>query len=244
MIKHESYHGGCQSLLFHADIRSMHHVIEQASVDVILTDPPYPQEFLPCWEYLAHFADYALKPGGHLFAMSGHVWLPEVFAALGKAKETRYNWCLNMGPLTHGAHTNIGRRIIRNRWKPILWYVKPPHSVHEQMSDNVRVSARDKRFHHWGQDIGCWRYILDCLKRPKPALICDPFLGGGTSAVVCAEEGYAFVGNDIDPECITTTIGRLNTLQPRLFIGSDLHDNTQPEASVHQQNLDGQTLAQ
>ena len=209
--------------LYHADIQNLQKVVREDSVDIILTDPPYPKDFLACWTWLGQFAEHALKPGGHLFAMSGHVWLPQVLFALdGAMRSVRYNWCLNMGPLTDGGHTNIGRRIVRSTWKPILWYIKPPHSVHEQLNDHVKVNGKDKRFHHWGQGGGEWQFILDGIKRPKPAVICDPFLGGGTTAIVAAEEGYKFLGGDIELECVETTIERLNTRQVTMFTGDDL----------------------
>ena len=65
-----------------APIEHLAQHVPAASVDVILTDPPYGKEFLPLWASLAPFAVHALKPGGSLLAMSGHLWLPEVFAAL------------------------------------------------------------------------------------------------------------------------------------------------------------------
>ena len=44
--------------------------------------PPYPKEYLHTWAELAEFAAYALRPGGHLLAMSGQMWLPEVMDAM------------------------------------------------------------------------------------------------------------------------------------------------------------------
>lgn len=200
-----------QATLYHGDIRDTE--IAPNSLDIILTDPPYPKEFLHCWDALATFAQRTLKPGGHLFAMSGHVWLPQVLAALDTATDLRYNWMLSMGPLNEGAHTNIGRRIVRSTWKPILWYIKPPSSIHEQLSDNIRVGRKDKRYHFWGQGAGSFEFILGSLKRPKPYVVCDPFLGGGTTAILCAQLGIPFIGCDIDAQCIATTTERLNTLQ-------------------------------
>ena len=52
--------------------------IEPESVDLIFTDPPYPAEYLECWEQLAAFARKALKPTGLLIAYSGQFHLPEV----------------------------------------------------------------------------------------------------------------------------------------------------------------------
>lgn len=213
-MKTTIYHS--DAVLYHLPIAELHTVVVKESVDIILTDPPYPKEFLPQWGELAEFAAYALKPGGHLFAMSGHVWLPQVFEAMN-VDELNYVWCHAMGFLTQGGHTNIGRRIPRSWWKPILWYVKPPHCIHEQCSDWIPVNSKDKRYHEWGQGGGEWIAVLDRIKRPKPAVICDPFVGGGTTAVIAAQEGYPFIGADIDETCIQTTTERLNTRQMTLL---------------------------
>ena len=46
-------------------------IIEPASLDAIITDPPYPKEFAEVWPMLAKFAAEALKPEGILVALSG-----------------------------------------------------------------------------------------------------------------------------------------------------------------------------
>lgn len=45
--------------------------IEPDSVDLVFTDPPYPEQFLPCWSELGAFAAKALKPGGLVVAQIG-----------------------------------------------------------------------------------------------------------------------------------------------------------------------------
>jgi len=204
-------------MLHHCSVAELHRHVEPESVDIILTDPPYPKEFLPCWRELAEFASYALKPGGHLFAMSGKAWLPQVFDSFSGVVGIRYNWTICMGPLTQGNAPCIGRRVKGSCWKPILWYVKPPSVVSEQTRDLVSPSGADKRFHKWGQGGSEWVGILDSLKRPKPALIVDPFVGGGTTAVIAVREGYEFIGADIDSDCIEITEQRLATRQEYLF---------------------------
>jgi hypothetical protein len=59
--------------------------IEPESVDTIITDLPYPREYLPCFEHLGRRALEWLKPGGCLLVMSGQSYLPEMFAALQKS---------------------------------------------------------------------------------------------------------------------------------------------------------------
>ena len=53
-----------------------------ASVDLILTDPPYGQDFVPAFDRLGALAARVLKPGGSLLAMYGQRSLPQAMAAL------------------------------------------------------------------------------------------------------------------------------------------------------------------
>ena len=49
--------------------------------------------------------------------------------------------------------------------------------------------------------------LIERLTKPGQ-LICDPFLGGGTTAVVAHELSRRFVGCDIDESCVETTAAR------------------------------------
>jgi DNA modification methylase len=50
--------------------------------------------------------------------------------------------------------------------------------------------------------------LIERLTNPGD-LVVDPFLGGGTTAIVCRELGRRFVGCDIDPLAIDKTLRRL-----------------------------------
>ena len=58
--------------------------LEPESVDVILTDPPYPRDFVALYSDLSKTAARVLKPGGSLVAMVGQSYLPEVMSRLGE----------------------------------------------------------------------------------------------------------------------------------------------------------------
>jgi len=50
-----------------------------ASVDAIITDPPYESAAVPLYGHLARAAARLLKPGGICVVLTGHVHLPQVF---------------------------------------------------------------------------------------------------------------------------------------------------------------------
>ena len=57
--------------LHHGDFAEVSRALPDASVDVIITDPPYPKEYLPLYGQLAQVAGRLLKPGGALLVMVG-----------------------------------------------------------------------------------------------------------------------------------------------------------------------------
>lgn len=189
----------------HAPINRLAPHVPAESVNVILTDPPYGKAFLPLWEELAPFAVHALKPGGSLLAMSGHLWLPEVLKAMQHDGLT-FQWTLCLKMERSGQY--MSRGITVNRWKPILWYVKPPRALGTTLNDYYDGTGMDKQHHEWGQSVGEFYQLLERIAAPGD-VVCDPFLGGGTTALAAMQRGCAFIGADIDAECLATTKRRL-----------------------------------
>jgi 16S rRNA G966 N2-methylase RsmD len=66
--------------------------IEAKSVDFVITDPPYPKEFLPVYSDLSLFASKVLKPGGSLLCLVGQSYLPEILTRLSEHLD--YHWTL------------------------------------------------------------------------------------------------------------------------------------------------------
>lgn len=177
------------------------------SVDAIITDPPYPREFLPQWGELGVFAAHALRPGGSLLAMSGQMFLPDVFRHL-EVSGLDYRWPLAC--MTPGANMRVWPVKLMQGWKPILWYSKGKKDVfpRRMMEDRI-VSKPDKRFHHWGQDLGVFEHLVLAFSR-RGETVCDPFLGGGTTAVAARLLGRNFLGCDPDAACLDKTRLRID----------------------------------
>jgi hypothetical protein len=99
--------GGDYELLL-GDLLDAGAAIPDASVDCIITDPPYPAEFLDCFSKLSELAARVLKPGASCIVMSGQSWLPEVLRRL--EERLTYQWALAYR--TPGQSTQVfGRRI-------------------------------------------------------------------------------------------------------------------------------------
>lgn len=177
------------------------------TADLIVTDPPYPEEYLPLFGELARVAAHMLKPGGLLICMAGQTYLPRVFAELESAG-LQYLWTLSY--LTPGGQaTQVFPRRVNTFWKPVIVYCQGEYSG-EWYGDVTRsdVNDNDKDHHHWGQSVSGTRDLMKRFVTPDQVVV-DPFLGGGTTAVVALELGATFIGYDIDKKAIETTRARI-----------------------------------
>ena len=182
------------------DFREVLTDLPDASMDVILTDPPYPAEFLPLWSDLAVFAKRVLKPTGMLVAMSGQANLPAVMNRL--SEHLAYRWVIAF--LMPGAANVVHARKVHTNWKPVLVY----GSSHRRLFDSVRSDQADKEHHEWGQSESGMAELLRIVADPG-AMICDPFVGGGTTALVAIAGGCSFIGAEIDPDAYAKARQRL-----------------------------------
>ena len=182
------------------DFREVLTHIPDGSIDLILTDPPYPAEFLPLWTGLGQFAARVLAPGGVLAAMSGQTHLPEVYRRLGE--HLTYRW--TMAYLMTGSANVVHARRVSTMWKPVLVYGSSERRLH----DVATSKAADKDFHGWGQSESGMYDLLRLLADPG-ATVLDPFLGGGTTAVVAQAHGCHFIGAELERDAYETALGRL-----------------------------------
>jgi 16S rRNA G966 N2-methylase RsmD len=166
-----------------------------SAFDWIITDPPYPREFLPVYDDLAEIAEHSLKPGGSLLCMIGQSYLPDIVASL--SRKLSYHWTLAY--LTPGGQaTFLHARNVNTFWKPILWFTKGEYTG-AAIGDTTRsaVNDNDKTRHHWGQSESGMLDLMQRFVRPGDTVM-DPFMGAGTTGVVALELGASFVGYDID----------------------------------------------
>lgn len=182
------------------DFRDVLADVPDGSLDLILTDPPYPAEYLPLWTGLAQFAAAKLAPHGVLAAMSGQAHLPDVIARLGE--HLIYRW--TVAYLMAGAANVVHARRVSTMWKPVLIYGSSDRRLH----DVATSKAADKDFHGWGQSESGMYDLLSLLADPG-AMVCDPFAGGGTTAVVARAHGCHFVGAELDEGTHATASKRI-----------------------------------
>ena len=194
-------------LVIHSPIADLSSHVDARTLDAIITDPPYPEEYLPCYSDLSAFAARALKPGGVLLAMVGQAHLPNVIARLGE--HLRYHWCLAY--VMPGPTAKMwGRKVIVG-WKPVLMFVngdswEPSDGI--MPSDVAHSVARDKEHHEWGQSTGGMEALIEKVTQPG-AMVCDPFCGGGATGEAAVRMRRYFIGADNEEAQVNRTKVRL-----------------------------------
>ena len=198
--------------LFVADIRDGLAEVADNSIDAVITDPPYPKEYISLYSYLSRESARVLKPGGLLLAMVGQSYLPDVIKMLDE--HMAYHWCLSY--LTPGGQSpHLFQRNVNTFWKPVLWYMKGSYSG-DCIGDVLKsdVNDNDKRFHMWGQSESGMLSIIERFTDPGDVIL-DPFLGGGTTGAVAVATGRKFIGCDVDRETVETAERRIRDAYER-----------------------------
>jgi hypothetical protein len=158
------------------------------SIDAIITDPPYESEFLHLYDLLGKAAKYLLKETGSLLTLAGQTYLPDVLMRLSK----HLNYCWAICYLTPCPATEIWHRKIRCNWKPLLWF-KLNDDIEEWHPDAVKSLLSEKDYDEWQQSESGMTDIIEHFTSPGD-LILDPYMGTGTTGVVCLRLGRQFIG--------------------------------------------------
>lgn len=192
-------------------VAELHTLVEAESVDCVITDPPYEKAALPCHVDLATFAAYALKPGGQLVVMTGSLYAYEVETMLRANPRLEFRCRMAWA---FGGNTN--RIFVSHTWqrhKPIIVFRKLPRDKEREpwFSDLIYNPTQGDygKHHKWGQQLDGFQRIVECVARTG-MVVCDPFLGGGTTALCALNLGCGFIGADVDADSIATSQQRIS----------------------------------
>jgi len=167
------------------------------NVSLVLTDPPYPKEFLPLWEDLGKWAASALADDGILVAYSGQMYLPEVLSLMGKHLD--FWWC---GAVVHkgsGNLTPLGHpvRKVINKWKPLVMFIKRGGvGFQRSFDDLIEGAGKKKTDHNWQQNEAEAAMLVEAFTK-KGELVVDPFAGSGGFCKAAHDLGRIAVGSEI-----------------------------------------------
>jgi hypothetical protein len=171
--------------------------VEPGSVALVLTDPPYPTEYLPLWSDLAKMSADWLVPGGSLVAYCGQSILPDALERLGE--HLRYWWTIAL--LHQHGTAMIPGKWVSAGWKPLLWFVRGNRRGRFMLADRIDGSAPRKTLptgdtDDWAQGVAELEPIISALTSPGD-LIVDPFAGSGSIGLAALRFGRRFIGADL-----------------------------------------------
>lgn len=176
------------------DFRKHFDKVANGSLSLIFTDPPYDRKAIELFDGLGEFASQKLCEGGSLLAYVGHIQIPDAIAAL--SKHLRYWWvccCLHSG-----GESLMKEYGIRVGWKAMLWFVKGTRDDKQKIVRDVVSGGREKSHHDWQQSQSEAEYWIENLCHPD-GMVCDPFLGGGTTAAAAKKLNRKWIGFEVDP---------------------------------------------
>lgn len=193
--------------LLSGDFRERLMELPAGCVDLIITDPPYPNEFLPLYGDLSKVAEHLLTDDGICLVMTGQIHLDQVMKMM--ATHLNYGWTYCQ-PLP-GANSRIMARQIMQSWKPWLAFTKNkwPSGRIEWHPDVLEASARSKDQYRWQQD-ATPAQMLAIELCPKGGTICDPFMGTGAYGAMALKIDRQFIGVEIDAARFNTTKEKFN----------------------------------
>jgi 16S rRNA G966 N2-methylase RsmD len=161
-------------------------------IDAIITDPPYPYEFINSFSELGEYAKEHLKKDGFIAIYSGQYHLPEVIKRLSEHLTYVWTFCLyHIGKkqLVNGVNIMCG-------WKPVLIFSNGSKKMRFSAYDVLISEAREKSSHEWQQSESGVAGLIEILSKPED-LIVDPFAGSGTFGVMSLKMGRRFIGAEI-----------------------------------------------
>ena len=164
--------------------------------NAIITDPPYPKKFIYLYDSLAELS----KEVSVVAVMCGQSYLPEILPLMTRHLKYRWTMCY-LTPGGQAVQQWVSK--VNTFWKPVLLF----GDAIEWIGDVTKSNNNDKDFHPWGQSESGLIDLVTRLTRPND-LICDPFVGAGTTGVAALSQGRRFVGCDIDLDCVTKSLER------------------------------------
>ena len=187
--------------LIHGDFAEAN--VPDESIQLILTDPPYGQEYLSLWDKLGVFAYRVLVPSGFLIAYSGQFSLPTVFDKLRVKLD--YFWTI---ALILKENQLVPSRNIFCEWKPLVIFYKPPLKLLQYFPDVIKGKGQEKNLHPWQQAEMELEKVITTFC-PSNGAICDPMAGSGTTLAVGLRLGRKCVGIELNEDIFEHMKGRL-----------------------------------
>ena len=126
--------------------------IPEKSIDLIFTDPPYSEEFVPLYGDLAKLAHRVLPPGRSLVTFVGHHNIFKVNDLIRSNSDLIFHWLIIVRH--SGSNGRIFAYKVWSHYKPLLWYYKPSGNgpiMYTDIGDLIESQPVSKEVHDWQQ---------------------------------------------------------------------------------------------
>jgi 16S rRNA G966 N2-methylase RsmD len=167
--------------------------IPDGSIDCIITDPPYPYEFIEVWSKLSIVAKRVLKPNGYCIAYSGQMNLPEVIKRMNE--HLNYYWTFSL--IHTGSRQLINGRSLFCGWKPILVFQNGFKKLDKPFDDFIMGTGMEKTHHKWQQAELELKHLINNFTK-EGDVIMEPFAGGGTTIIAALKLNRNIIAAEID----------------------------------------------
>jgi len=97
---------------------------------------------------------------------------------------------------------------IASQWKPIIIFSNGKWKEKKRWSDVSLLQEKDKSLHEWQQHESEVEMLVNYFSEPGDQ-VCDPLGGSFTTAIASRRNGRAFVGCDVEAECVEIGTTRL-----------------------------------
>jgi 16S rRNA G966 N2-methylase RsmD len=175
------------------DFREHADKVPDGSLSLIFTDPPYDRKASQMLPELGEFAASKLMEGGSLVLYVGQTQIPAALDAL--RPHLRYWWTI---ACVHAGRSTVMREYGLNAgWKAVLWFVKGTRHDNSIMVNDVMSGGEEKTHHDWQQSQSEAEYWISKITQ-EGDIVCDPFMGGGTTAAAAKAMGRNWIGFEID----------------------------------------------
>jgi DNA modification methylase len=179
-------------------------LLDNNSIDMIFTDPPYGKEAIPLYESIANEGKRILKDGGFCVFYASEYWFDKIFTSINKHLDY---YCL-IHLQVPGQSVFFFPRNLAVGCKTLMVFSKGK-TIQKKRINNFVVSPERKtgEHHKWQQSIEPAIKLIEAFSN-NGDLILEPCVGSGTTLLACKQLHRRFIGFEKDIEAFNTATNR------------------------------------